>query len=214
MLIEFLTPQIVNLHYPSQYHVCSAFIRIQEFYESPNPDFNGKFFTMDEYMDWYVDYQSTEPGMFTYFEDWSGFNIPGHVIKRFYDCYTPMCMRPKELDIVKAVQPLIDSGKKFYVIGTASCCDSDTLAHELRHATYYLDDNYREQCKAIYATIPENIKKTINARLKKYGYSSSVWEDETQAYLSTESVADLMQRFETDLDLSDVANAYAALKID
>lgn len=215
MKYEFLTPQVIHYTYPSQYHVCSAFLRIQEFYESPEPQFRGQFFTMDEYMDWYADTQRGHD-KFTYFEDWVGFNIPSTAMKAFYDRYTPTCMRPKEHAIFKPLLPLIEDGKKFYVIATEEDGNEVeiTVRHELRHAAYYLNEEYRAACGEIYKTIPDELKEAVNTRLKEYGYGAAVFPDETQAFFSTEKPAALRKRFRTELPVTDYAKAYASLKID
>ena len=59
---------IYLLRFETQYEVTSTFLRVQEHYESPQ--FHGRIFTLEQYMDWYV----AENGAFTYFQDWSGFN--------------------------------------------------------------------------------------------------------------------------------------------
>ncbi len=209
MKFDFIAPNIVHFTYPTQYEVCSAFIRIQEFYESPNPQFRGQFFTMDEYMDWYA---SEKDGFFSYFEDWVGFNIPGHIVKRFYDRFTPTCIRPKEMDIIKPLLPLIEKGEKFYIIGTMDAADPNTVAHELRHAAYYVNDEFRAACDEVYKTIPDEIKTLVHNWLSSMGYTSAVWADEVQAYFGTERDSLIQFRLETDIPLKKYTDAYAAIK--
>ncbi|MEK7106247.1 MAG: ABC transporter ATP-binding protein, partial [Patescibacteria group bacterium] len=62
---------------PTQYALASTFLRFQEHYESPK--FRGQFFSLEEFMDWYAE----EYGNFTYYKDWTGFNIPSYILKSF-----------------------------------------------------------------------------------------------------------------------------------
>src|SRR3989344_6116167 len=64
---------------PSQYQLAATFMRFQEHYESPY--FRKKIFSVEEYMDWYA----RKRGNFTYYKDWSGFNIPSWVLAPFYE---------------------------------------------------------------------------------------------------------------------------------
>ena len=50
-----------------------TFLRVQEYYESPNPDFRGKHFNIWDYIEWY---SREKKDVFTYAFDWGGFNIP------------------------------------------------------------------------------------------------------------------------------------------
>jgi len=56
-------------------------LRFEEYYESPR--FKGRIFTFDEYRKWYVKNspKGKKTGRFTYYSDWSGFNIPSYALK-------------------------------------------------------------------------------------------------------------------------------------
>jgi hypothetical protein len=76
-----------NIHllvFDNQYDLASTFLRFQEHYESP--EFAGKVFTLDEYKNWYINHspRASKDGVFTYYEDWNGFNIPSKILKPFY----------------------------------------------------------------------------------------------------------------------------------
>jgi hypothetical protein len=70
---------IYLLRFKTQYELTSTFLRVQEHYESPQ--FHGRIFTLEQYMDWYV----ADNGAFTYFQDWSGFNVPSTAFQPFYE---------------------------------------------------------------------------------------------------------------------------------
>jgi hypothetical protein len=64
--------------------------------------------------------------------------------------------------------------------------DYATKMHELRHARYYLDSQYRNEVNKIWSLLDNDTKRTIERFLKRCGYSESVLIDEFQAYAFTE----------------------------
>lgn len=176
---------IIHFIFDSQYLLCSAFMRIQEFYESPYNEIKGKFFTAEKYMDLYAEIHNNE---FTYFTDWIGFNIPGHVITNFKNLFSENSLSDKEIFILNELQQFIDKNEKFYVIGTFQSGVTKTIDHEFAHAFYYLDDEYKIACAKIYEQISNKTKAKINNKFKNYGYTEEVFEDETQAYLCTNDI--------------------------
>jgi hypothetical protein len=70
---------IYLLRFKTQYELTSTFLRVQEYYESPR--FQGRIFTLEQFMDWYA----AQYGSFSYFEDWSGFNVPSTAFQPFFD---------------------------------------------------------------------------------------------------------------------------------
>lgn len=191
---------IVQFEYPTRYHVCSAFVRMGEFYESPMPDIRGKYFSMDKFMDLYTA-KNEGPRRFekfTYFDDWGGYNIPGEIITKFFLTFGHD-LRDKEKVVLDAIQEFMDRGEKFYVIATHTNKDlaysKALIAHEMAHGFYYLIPEYKEACSEIYKTLSEDAKSKINAKLKFYGYSDFTYEDESQAYLSSDSYKKSYSRF-------------------
>jgi len=208
MIINLINSNIIHFQADTRYELCSTFIRMQEFYESPFEEFRGKYFTMDAYMDRYA---QSNGDKFTYFEDWAGFNIPGESLVHFWNTYTVIArLRDKEYKVFDAIKENINYDQKFYVIGTHGV-DELTLNHEIRHARYYLEDDYRNKCQEIYKQLPEKVKKSVNKRLTEYGYDSSVFPDETQAYFGSEDNASLQEKFRIKTDLSPWVEQYSAL---
>src|SRR4249920_176504 len=78
MITTRIARGIFLVRFDSQYELASTFLRIQEHYESSR--FRGRVFTLEQYMDWYA----ARFGAFTYFEDWSGFNVPSTAFEPFY----------------------------------------------------------------------------------------------------------------------------------
>jgi hypothetical protein len=78
----------------------------------------------------------------------------------------------------------ITSGKNCaYVIGVYTPL---SLQHELLHARFYADYEYKQQIINEWNALPERTREHITAFLKRLGYSDSVIIDEYQAYRYTE----------------------------
>lgn len=164
--------------------MCMTFLRYQEFYECPSPKFRGKKFTIIDYMDWYS--HKYGDGLFTYPKDWGGFNIPSDIVLKLqnkigndwnkYDnemcnIYQKCIKLNKELD------------SRFYLL--AAVGEGETLRHEISHGFFYLNVDYKKKMTALVKTLKPSFRKEIYSTLKKFGYTSSVFIDEAQAYLST-----------------------------
>src|SRR6202043_78425 len=125
---------VIHVRMKDQEALCATFVRLQEFYESPFDDIRGHYFTLDKFKERY-----SAGGPFTYFTDWHGFNVPGHVVERFFELFA---------DLTLAEQMLREATlgyDRFYLVGSHDGGDpnEDALEHELVHGTYYLDDDYR-----------------------------------------------------------------------
>ena len=162
---------IYVVRFASQYALGSTFIRIQEHYESSR--FRGRVFTLEDYMDWYA----AQFGAFTYFEDWSGFNVPSTALEPFSTGrFDPLLRKEQQLlRLFRRVRP------PFYVIGLY---DDDDLRHELAHALFFMRPDYRREVRAA-------MRRFNTARIARHlaslGYHRRVLEDEVHAYLIAES---------------------------
>ncbi len=161
------------LIFPSAYQCNATFLRFQEHYESPK--FAGKIFDWEEYMDWCAE----QRGNFTYFEDWSGFNLPGRVLEVFYaGKFDPLTRKERALlDIFENVKG------NFYVIGTYREDGLWTIRHEIIRGLFYLFPDYRRAVReAISGCDTSAIKEIL---LGSCGYSRKVLVDEINAYLTS-----------------------------
>ena len=196
--------------YNTQYDLCMSFLRVQEFYESP--EFKGRYFTLEEFMDWWSFSQSKIKGSFDYPIRWSGFNIPGEVILDWLFKCDEDILSNKEIALLNRLAKklkvktddanqafvfytlLKDKLKGIYLIG----CDKEdggkakkgVLDHELAHAFYNLYPEYKESCIKLLTEMGHNeddklIRECVHDNLIKMGYHESVIEDEMQAYFST-----------------------------
>jgi len=162
-----LGPGIVLLRFDTQYALASSFLRIQEHYESSR--FHKRVFSLEEYMDWYA----ATFGGFTYYEDWSGFNVPSTAFEPFAaGRFDPLLKKERRL-----LRLLERERRPFYAIGIADDAD---LTHEVAHALFFTRPAYR---RAVLAAMRGVDTSALRRRLADIGYHSSVLVDEVHAYL-------------------------------
>jgi len=168
-----IAPGIFLVRFKTQYELASTFLRIQEHYESSR--FSGRIFSLEDYMDWYAE----EFGAFTYYEDWSGFNVPSTAFKPFYaGKFDPLTRKEKRL-----VRLFEREREPFYVIGVAKKGSREDILHELAHALFTTDASYR---KAVQKEMRAYNTSSMERSLARMGYAKHVLQDEVQAYLATQ----------------------------
>jgi len=205
--IEEVRPNVFAVIVKDHYHRAMLFCRVQEYYESPNPQFRGKNFSIWDYIEWY----SREHGdVFTYTFDWGGFNIP---LKTAWECYEGKENGKKQIGKIDCVRSMPDSWKSpydevmkdiiwniesrmfnkntnkptrnwnAYIIGAANT-EGNTFQHEICHGLYATNKEYKQLVDEITLTIPTNDYLTFKNNLIEMGYTDTVIDDEIQAYLS------------------------------
>lgn len=171
MKIKKRHDNILHVTFPTQQELASTFLRFQEYYESPNPMFKRKIFTLGEYRIWYAE----EYGAFTYYDDWNGFNIPSDILAPFIEGrFDPLSEQEQAL-----VDALRNKRGRYYIIGTVEK-DWDTFRHEMCHALYTTWTSYEIEVNKIldqYDLVP------LEDWLRKQGYDDSVLLDECNAYI-------------------------------
>lgn len=175
MQITKISEEILHVHYQEQEALTRAFCRIQESFESPNPDFKGQPFTLGQYRVWYTEVY----GAWTYYTDWNGFNIPSESLKPFIEgLYDPLTPEEKEL-----ISVLRYRNGEYYLIGTHE--DDNAFPHEICHALYCVNEPYREDM----TEAVENLTNTdsLENKLLELGYSEDSLTDEMHAYLAVDS---------------------------
>lgn len=156
----------------SQAELGTTFMRFQEHYESPNPDFKGKIFTVGQLREWY----SVTYGADTYHHDWSGFNFPSKILIPFKQgLFDPLTEEEKEL-----LHFFRYRHDNFYIIGAQ---DRAVLRHELAHALYSNNTKYSSQIDKLCSRYRKQLTKTRNY-IKDKGYHDDVLNDEIQAYIT------------------------------
>ena len=156
----------------SQEELGLTFMRFQEHYESANPKFRDNIFTIGQLRHWY----SETYGANNYHSTWVGFNFPSKVLIPFKEgLFDPLTIEENRLlDLFRYRK---DS---FYIIGAQN---NATLRHELAHALYASDEQYKREINNFIKKYTNKFKKLSNILLKK-GYCKEVINDEIQAYIT------------------------------
>jgi len=178
--IKQVRPRITALVVPDDYERAMLFWRVQEFYESPCKLFRGAAFSVWDYARWYA---RKYGGCFSYPKDFVGFNLPLIVAKKCYEINE--VETPYDEEMKSIIDSLFVNGERGYLIGAESL-KGFTFEHEMAHALYYVDDQYREEMDELTRSLPRQTFLTFKRNLAKVGYCSSVLMDEVQAYMSNE----------------------------
>lgn len=168
----------------SNRELATAFLRFQEHYESPSDQFRGQVFTLGQYRLWY----EQQYGWFSYYTDWTGFNIHSYVLDPFKaGLFDPLL--PEEQNLVALFSNAPEH--KFYIIGANS---KDVLDHELNHALYAYCNDYANAVNKVFDSNLEHIKYALQHLLDK-GYCKYLLYDELQSYIldDDESITDLIK---------------------
>jgi hypothetical protein len=175
---------------PNTQELSKIFVRLQEFYESPFKDIRGNHFTLKEFK---AIYSKDKDGVFTYYDDWAGFNVPGHVVVEFFKRFHDLSTREQALK--KALSKALASPDKFYLIGIPSRKSKSIMEHEAAHALFYTNPEYKRLMLKHGKKLSSKVRQQVFTKLRKMGYSGIVRFDELQAYMSTSRVADLVHWF-------------------
>jgi len=173
--------QIYSLCFDDPYKLAMTFLRCQEYYESENPKFYRKKFTIIQYMDWYF----KKSGSFEYHLDWSGFNFSSTIVDEVnrlgiddinhYDL------------LLKSITEMAKSdanNDRIYLIGYKKG-NKGTLRHEIAHGRFYVNGEYRVKIENLFAKLPIDLQNKLYDSMMKAGYAQSSCVDEFQAYAIT-----------------------------
>lgn len=164
----------------SQDELGLTFMRFQEHYESVNPKFRNKIFTLGQLKRWY----SEKYGSDSYHVHWTGFNLPSSILEPFKDgLFDPLTAEENNLlNLFRYRQDL------FYIIGAQN---NETLRHELAHALYATNIEYRKQIDRFIQQNKKKLTKTLKF-IKNKGYHTDVLNDELQAYITDNDDSDII----------------------
>lgn len=194
---HIVDPPVLMLLFPTAALQHAALARIEAFYES---DSNAKrYLSLQEAADERI------------CRNYQGFNFPlRQGVHEWLDAmfeatnsnadsakwWTPHCSAEENelLDVLislGAISPYEgassrndgESGSVSYVISCIASQAYSTLPHELLHALYFLSPPYRAFVKSQWDSLSAANKKVIETDLGLRKYSSSVFQDEFQAYL-------------------------------
>ena len=178
--IEEPIPGVILLKFFDKREMARTLIRFQEFYESPQ--FQNQIFTRKEFADWY----RKQNGRFNYYAKWDGFNFPGSTLTPFAAGEFPH-INQEEQKIISTLKEKSQSNfSRIYVIAVAENSESTVYNHELAHALYYLNPDYRAAVNKILDEV-DVTKVEQFLKEKMSDYSDSVLRDEAHAWLMHDS---------------------------
>jgi hypothetical protein len=188
--VKELKPNIFCVLVDDDYDRSMLFCRYQEFYESPFKKFRGNYFTWSQYMRHYKDHW--KKNTFTYPIDWSGYNIPSHILQQAHHMFNG---ETEYDDIMNDIYWYCvgdtqnkNGGKHvdWYLIG-ASSKDLKTMDHEIAHGLYFTNHEYKKLVSKLIKQIKPNHYEKLRKKLVKMGYvdSKKIIDDEIQAFMST-----------------------------
>ena len=178
-----------------QYDLTMTFVRIQEFYESPV--FKGKYFSLEEFMDYWS--KEMGDGKFTYIHQWSGFNVPGNILRDWRELYCVNSFEPirdKEFALLDKLFDKLRQDKEdlksIYLFGFSKDNKNieKVINHESAHAMYHVNERYKESVDKLIRNYDSGLVKTASKKIKEMGYGENVINDEIQAYWSTNISSD------------------------
>lgn len=177
---------IIHLEFPSFKEITMTMGRPQEFYESGYKHLRNKVFTLEDFLDTFTN----DDGDVSYYKSWAGFNVPGNKMEEFFKKFD---LTKREDKLRKMINRLVKKGT-YYIIATKAG-DTPTIEHEVVHATFYLNAEYRKAALKLVKQLPPAVYDPIKKTLIDMGYAGAVIDDEVNAYLSTSSPAYLKKRF-------------------
>lgn len=181
--------QVLHIEFPNRKELTMTMGRPQEFYESAHKNLRNKVFDLEQFIDTFTD----EEGDVNYYNAWSGFNIPGSKLNSFFGKFDITRRELRLAHLVGSYVRSLHTKSKYYLIATM-IGDQRSLDHELVHAAFYLNKEYKEKASALVAALPADFKTHFNSVLTEMGYHKSVIVDEINAYLSTMEPTELSYR--------------------
>jgi len=181
---SFLDGKVLLMSFPTRKDMNLSMMRISEFQESKHETIKGRYFTHEEFLDAYT----TSEGEFNYLEFWEGFNVSKELLARFDTTFPDKT--PREKEVLKVFR----ESTAGYLIA-ADTNDYLTLDHELAHARFYLDEEYRNEQLNVIRELRYDHYSKLKLDLSSHGYSDDVLDDEIQAYLKTGRIDELKTMF-------------------
>lgn len=176
-----------------------SFFRVQEYYESQNPKLYGKKFDTFKFLKETMN----DDGEIDYFSFWAGFNIPGNTFNKFRGSYKEKQFTSYERKMFSQLKDAgIEYTKPFYIIGSIAD-DKSVIDHEIAHALFHVDSRFYGDMTDLnikFKFYHPEIFEVLQKQFLRMGYSEKVLDDETQAYMSTESDEELMDNFSIDIN--------------
>ena len=167
----------VLLQYKTIPNLARSFFRVAEYYDGNHYSGKSGQVTLVDFLDQWMD----QNGDVDYFKFWDGFNIPDRAFRSWLKSAGKLSTA--EQVMVTAVEKASKGMKKFCIIGVGNK-DADTVKHEMFHAKYYLDADFKRQADQLFDECRNDpVIKTMAKVLKtKLDYQAHV-DEEVAAYL-------------------------------
>lgn len=198
MKLNKIKDRLLHFEFPNNRDMTLTFFRVEEHYESAHANIREQTFSVYDFLETYTE----ENGEFGYFENVYGFNVPGASFKRFYERHAGQ-LTAKEQALLEAVKSAVDYNGDFYIIATKQDDDS-TIDHEISHAIYYFNQEYRDRVAELVKTeIRLTLMKEMQEGLRRIGYADDVFEDEIQAFFASTKTKYLREHFDCSVTKAD-----------
>jgi hypothetical protein len=170
----WIYPNILHVKAPNQFELCSLVYRMSHFYEFPG--FKGLRLNVHELNAYYYRMHGDKH---YWKKQYNGANLPDFALRAFKKIHK---LNEREKPLFKILRPKLEANEKFYVIVSVSDkYDDFAFKHELAHAFWYLDEQYRQSALALINEYPK-ISSIILNKLEKMGYDGDVLCDEAHVY--------------------------------
>lgn len=190
--VKQIRPRVFHLEFDSWRELSMTFVRYQEFYESKYDNIRDSRFTLVQQMGAYCrEYLKCNDSTWSWTSDWSGFNIPAETIKQVHDLGIP---DPNHYDsLMLGIYGMImceTFNMNAYIIGTYidkknKKLEASMLRHEMTHAMYYINNDYRNKVVDALSAIDEKLRQDLIKALSDQNYPPKTALDEINAYLTT-----------------------------
>lgn len=179
-----IAPKIYAVLAKDSFERAMLFLRAQEYYESPFPEFRGRDFDIFTYMNKYRKDRSSD--YFSYTADWSGYNIPSESLEACMSGVEDTLVTSYDHEMLGVVHYIRKHQKKgkYYLLGVDSL-ESRVMDHEFAHGLFYTNKEYKTEMMELVLSLKRDLYEQLESYLIQIGYTSHVIADEIQAYMAT-----------------------------
>lgn len=172
-------PGCILLTYKTVPDAARSFFRVSEYYDGKHYGGKSRSVSLVDFLNNWMD----RAGNVDYFKFWDGFNITDHAFISWLK--SAGTLSEAEQVMVDAVKKSSKGLDKFCVIAVGGN-NPDTLRHEMFHAKYYLDKDFKTAVDQLIKTHATDsaFKKIKQILSKKLDYTDHV-DEEVAAYLYT-----------------------------
>ncbi len=175
--LEEVIKDAFHLTFPMPEEMNSTFIRFSAY--SENEHFKGKIFSVEDLKKHYGGSY-----LFDRFSRRSGRNIPSAVLKPFYDGkFNPLSKHEQNLLNVFSHK----KNDRFYITATSADGNPSIKKHELAHALFYINSEYRVEVNKVLGELDGSLREKVEKdMLNRFFYHPSVLDDELHARLAAQ----------------------------